>query len=187
MNAKKGLEHRAQASAWNAFRVNRSAMEWKSAIASPVEKTAHGGAKHLLTRTNVADIDSWVWAELPQLFETPAAFDRSLVLVYLHDGAVRWASDALLRLLGYSRHDFDRGAIDWDETTPPEYWTLEDRYAGRLECDQKTTVYEYVKEVTARNGVRAPVRVRVARSVSDSQHVLMLLTELTEVEIRKER
>jgi hypothetical protein len=84
-------------------------MESKSAVASPAMKTV--------------DIDNWVWAELPQLFETPVAFDGSLVLVYSHDGSVRWASDGILRLLGYSRLDFDRGAIDWDETTPPEYWS----------------------------------------------------------------
>jgi hypothetical protein len=61
---------------------------------------------------------------------------------------------------------------------------LEDRYAGQLERGEKTTVYEYVKELTSRDGIRAPVRVRVARSVSDSEQVLMLLTELTEIRSR---
>jgi PAS domain S-box-containing protein len=101
------------------------------------------------------------------------------------DGTVRWASDGMLALLGYTRLDFERGAIDWDEATPPEYWTLEDRYAGHMQSDERT-VYQYVKELIRKDGVRLPVRVQVARSVSDSEQTLTLITELTEVESPKD-
>jgi PAS domain S-box-containing protein len=126
---------------------------------------------------SMADIDNWVKAELKLVFNG-GPFDASRMLVYSRDGAVRWASDGLLQFLGYSRDDFDRGAIDWDGTTPPEYWTLVEWYIGQFERGEKTA-YQYVQELTHKDGTRLAVRVRVARSESDEERILMFVTELT--------
>jgi PAS domain S-box-containing protein len=136
------------------------------------------------THANVLDIDNWVRAELLQLFESRAAFDGSLAFVFSRDGTVRWASDGILAFLGYTRLDFEHGAIDWDKATPPEYWTLEDRYAGQLERGEET-VCQYVKELIGKDGTRLAVRIHVARSVSDSEQIVMLVTELTDAKLRK--
>jgi PAS domain S-box-containing protein len=124
-------------------------------------------------------IDNWVKTELRLLFENGATL-ASPVLVCSRDGTVLWASDGMLALLGYTRLDFERSAIDWDEATPPEYWTLEDRCAGHMQRDERS-VFQYVKELIRKDGVRLPVRVQVARSVSESEQTLTLITELTEL------
>jgi PAS domain S-box-containing protein len=141
-------------------------------------------AGQTLGRTTKHSIDNWVKTELRLLSESGATF-ASPVLLYSRDGSVRWASDGVLALLGYTRLDFERGAINWDEATPPEYWTLADRYAGYVRRDGGA-VHKYVKELIRKDGVRLPVRVHVARSVSDSEQTLMFITELTEVATPKD-
>jgi PAS domain-containing protein len=73
------------------------------------------------------------------------------------DDLVLSSNDAFLDLIGYSRAEFDAGAIDWDRITPAEYWPLDERCVGEL---LKTRIASpYVKEFIRKDGSRVAVRV----------------------------
>lgn len=73
------------------------------------------------------------------------------------DDRVLSSNDAFLALIGYSRAEFDAGAIDWDGITPAEYWPLDERCAGQV---LKTQIASpYVKEFLRKDGSRVAVRV----------------------------
>jgi PAS domain S-box-containing protein len=61
------------------------------------------------------------------------------------DGVFLYSNDAFLRMIGYTREEFDHGLINWTELTPPEY-RQDDALIGRqlLEtgvCDSYERVY----------------------------------------------
>jgi hypothetical protein len=117
-------------------------------------------------------------AEIRARLGPQAAGNAALVLTYAPDGVVLWASDHLLKRLGYTRFEFDRGMIDWDRTTPPEYWTVDDACIGNLTLDFSAP--PYVKELVRKDGERIAVRVHVIRSAHHGTHLIALMTELTE-------
>jgi PAS domain-containing protein len=105
--------------------------------------------------------------------------DADFVMTYTPDGNVVWASDALLVRLGYSRKAFDDGFIDWNDSTPPEYWDLEDRCFGELQ--RSNVAGPFVKELLCKDGSRIAVRVRTARTVRQGDALIVaLMTELRE-------
>jgi PAS domain S-box-containing protein len=116
--------------------------------------------------------------DLRALFGHNLSTASTLVLMYGQDGAVQWASDAFLRLLGYTRREFDRGSIDWDQMTPPEYWTLEDSCIGQIK--EQGVVCCYVKELVRKDGERIAVRVQAAQSASQDELIVALVHELIE-------
>jgi PAS domain S-box-containing protein len=73
------------------------------------------------------------------------------------DDLVVSSNDAFLDLIGYSRAEFDAGAIDWDAITPAEYWPLDERCAEQVLKTQFAS--PYVKEFLRKDGSRVAVRV----------------------------
>jgi PAS domain-containing protein len=116
--------------------------------------------------------------ELQPLFGAQFDPETSFVLTIAGDGAVTWASDALLKVLGYSRTDAEHAKVDWDKTMPPEYWLLDDHRLGQL--TRGNVADPSVIELFHADGSRIAFRVHSARSVSDRALVIALLTQLVE-------
>lgn len=87
--------------------------------------------------------------------------------IWRKDGSVISANDSLLDLLGFTREDLDRGAINLEALTPPEYVELDN---AALEERRANGFYSpYEKELLDVNGDRIPVLVGGA-SFYDTEH-----------------
>jgi hypothetical protein len=116
--------------------------------------------------------------EVQSLFGHAFDEDSTFVLTFARDGAVLWASDALLHVLGHSRAEFDQAKVDWDNVTPPEYWMVDEHRLGQLM--RGNVADPSVIELLHANGSRVAFRVQAARSQRDRSVVIALLTQLVE-------
>lgn len=103
---------------------------------------------------------------------------RGAVIRFGRDGTVLSASDAFLDLIRYSRADFEKGTIDWDAMTPPEYWSLDDRCLAQLV--QGEIADSYVKELVRKDGSRVAIRLFSARRSASNTEIVAVAIELLE-------
>jgi hypothetical protein len=93
-------------------------------------------------------------------FRTIAESNVIGIMQYRYDGTLIKANDALLRMLGYTREEFEMTGLSWRRLTPPE-WADADRKS--LETLQsKGSVEAYEKEYFRKDGSRLPVYVGAA-------------------------
>ena len=119
-------------------------------------------------------------AELVEALQRATTDARNPIIRFARDGDVHAVSDGLLALLGFSREEFEAGAIDWDELTPPQYWALDEYCLGQL---LKSGVAEpYVKELVRKDGTRIAVRILCAINAGSPSEGVALVVELTERE-----
>ncbi|WP_432804277.1 PAS domain-containing sensor histidine kinase [Deinococcus taeanensis] len=78
------------------------------------------------------------------------------------DGTLQLPNDAYLRMLGWTREDYDAGSVNWAAHTPPEY-AAADEQAFRQAVEQGTSE-PYEKDMLRRDGTRFPVGLVLARS-----------------------
>jgi PAS domain S-box-containing protein len=77
------------------------------------------------------------------------------------DGQITEANDEYLRIVGFTRQEFEmRGSIDWRTLTPSEYKEADDR--AIRECMERGVSSVYEKEYEQRDGTRVPIVVGVA-------------------------
>ena len=77
-------------------------------------------------------------------------------MVFSHaDGRIFEANRAFLNLVGYSREELDRGEVQWDKITPPEYLHLD--YEAIAEAKKLGFSQTYEKEYFSRSGERIPI------------------------------
>ncbi|NMG22903.1 PAS domain S-box protein, partial [Brasilonema bromeliae] len=83
------------------------------------------------------------------------------------EGFITNANDAYLRIVGYSRQEFDAlGRIDWRSLTPPEYNDVDNRALEEAFNTRVSSIFE--KEYVQRDGTRVPVVLGIAL-MDDSQ------------------
>jgi PAS domain S-box-containing protein len=70
-------------------------------------------------------------------------------------GGVLEANDAYLRLIGFTREEFEQGLVDWRALTPPEWIPADEEAIRQLRAEGKCAPYE--KEYLRRDGSRVPV------------------------------
>jgi len=90
-------------------------------------------------------------------------FESNLVGVafWNAEGLITDANDAYLRLVGYSRQEFDAlGKIQWRSLTPPEYNDLDNRALEEAFATRVSSIYE--KEYVRRDGTRVQVVLGIA-------------------------
>ncbi len=75
-------------------------------------------------------------------------------------GLITAANDAFLKMVGYTREDFDAGRVNWSKMTPPEYVPLDQRAIEELAAKGVCTPWE--KEYFRKDGSRVAVYVGVA-------------------------
>lgn len=77
------------------------------------------------------------------------------------EGFITDANDAYLRLVGYSRQEFNAlSKINWRSLTPPEYKDLDDRAIEETFATGVSSIYE--KEYVRRDGTRVPIVLGIA-------------------------
>jgi PAS domain S-box-containing protein len=96
-------------------------------------------------------------------------FESNLVGVafWNAEGFITDANDAYLRIVGYTRQEFDvLGKIKWHPLTPPEYNDVDNRALEEAFATGVSTIYE--KEYVRRDGTRVQVVLGIAL-MDDSQ------------------
>jgi len=81
------------------------------------------------------------------------------------DGAIWDASDALLKLIGYSRREVECGLVRWTDLTPQEFAPLDEQ--ALAEIREKGSCIPFEKEYIHKDGRRVPVLVGGAAISAD--------------------
>ncbi|MFA4916935.1 MAG: PAS domain S-box protein [Syntrophales bacterium] len=100
------------------------------------------------------------------------------IVVVDPSGTIFEANDYFLRMIGYTRKEFEQGKVDWRAITPPE-WLAADEQAIR-ELRERGTCVPYEKEHFRRDGTRVPVLVTDAVLPGPEDHIVAITLDLTE-------
>jgi PAS domain S-box-containing protein len=93
-------------------------------------------------------------------FRTIAESNVIGIMQYRFDGTLINVNDALLRMLGFTREEFELGGLSWRTLTPPE-WADADRKSLDV-LRAKGSVEAHEKEYFRKDGSRLPVYVGAA-------------------------
>ncbi len=86
--------------------------------------------------------------------------DSNIIGVIFGDihGGISYANDEYLRILGYTREEFEAGRIGWATVTPPEWLPVDERAIAQAR-DGDGAAAPYEKEYIRKDGTRIPVLV----------------------------
>jgi PAS domain S-box-containing protein len=129
-------------------------------------------ARALPIRNEAGDIERWMGtstdihkqklaeearAKTESKFRKIVESDLIGIYQYLPDGTLTEVNDEFLRMIGYSRQEYEQQGLSWRERTPPE-WDHADKCAlDKLRAKGKTEPFE--KEYIRKDGTRLPVYV----------------------------
>jgi len=100
------------------------------------------------------------------------------VAISERDGTVILANDELLRIMGYTRAEFERGAVDWQRATPPEYLHLDLHHMEQLRNGGLPSAFE--KEFVRPDGSRVSVLI-VARFIpGEGERMVAFALDITQ-------
>ncbi|MBW4500841.1 MAG: PAS domain S-box protein [Scytonema hyalinum WJT4-NPBG1] len=108
-------------------------------------------------------------------------FESNLVGVafWNAEGFITDANDAYLRLVGYSRQEFDAlGKIQWRSLTPPEYNDVDNRALEEAFATRVSSIYE--KEYVRRDGTRVQVVLGIALMDNSQVHGVAFVLDISE-------
>ena len=107
-------------------------------------------------------------------------FDSSMVGVILWDldGSILEANDAFLALVGFTRADLARGAINWRSLTPRELWPIDDQKLDELLANG--FVRPFQKLYARKDGTRVPVLIGGALLAGSRTRGASFVLDLTE-------
>ncbi len=99
------------------------------------------------------------------------------VMVAKLDGAIVEANDELLRMLGYSRAEFEAGGLRWDTLTPGEHRAADTQAIVQLRASGTCQAWE--KEYLHKDGHRVPVLVGVTMLEGSSADCICFVVDIT--------
>ena len=100
------------------------------------------------------------------------------VLVATVDGTIKEANDYYLRMIGYTREEFEAGAVNWRTLTPPEWRAVDENALRELTETGRCTPYE--KEYLRHDGTRVPVLLVDAMLPGAQADIAAFALDLTE-------
>jgi PAS domain S-box-containing protein len=100
------------------------------------------------------------------------------IMKYRYDGGVVKVNDALLRMLGYTREEFERSGLSWREQTPPEWEDVDRRSLETLRLSGSVQAYE--KEYFRKDGSRLPVYVGAANYEGGNGEGIAYILDISE-------
>lgn len=100
------------------------------------------------------------------------------VLVANPSGRVLEANDYYLRMIGFTRAEFEAGLLDWRQITPPEWLDLDEKALRELAERGISTPYE--KEYLRRDGTRVPVFLADVMLPGPNREIAAFALDLTE-------
>lgn len=107
-------------------------------------------------------------------------FDSSVVGMLFADfqGQIIDANDRFLEMLGYTRDDFNAGAIDWLAMTPPEYLPADFAAMGYLL--QHGFIDPWEKEYYRKDGSRLPILIGAALLPDLDNQTICVIVDISE-------
>ena len=86
--------------------------------------------------------------------------DSNVIGVIFGDvhGGIRYANDEYLRILGYSRDEFESGRVGWASVTPPDWLPVDERAIAQAKGGDGACA-PYEKEYVRKDGTRISVLV----------------------------
>ena len=100
------------------------------------------------------------------------------VIIATPSGSIIEANDYYLRLIGYSREEFDNGLVDWRRLTPPE-WIPADNQAVE-ELRERGVSSPYEKEYLRRDGKRVSIFLSDAMLPGPGEQIAAFVLDITE-------
>jgi len=100
------------------------------------------------------------------------------ILVATSSGKVVEANDYYLRLIGYTRAEFNRGMVNWRAITPPEWLPAVDRAMGELR--EKGISRPYEKEYLRKDGTRVFVLISDAILPGPEEQIAAFVLDIGE-------
>ena len=100
------------------------------------------------------------------------------VVVATPSGSLIEANDYYLRLVGYTREEFDIGLVDWRAITPPEWIPADERWIGELRQSGKSASYE--RNTSQGDGTRVTVLLSDAMLPGNEEHIAAFVLDITE-------
>ena len=93
-------------------------------------------------------------------------------------GAITEANDAFLGMMGYTRQEFQQGALRWTEITPLEYLPMEKQAIAQILTSGFCPPYE--KEYIRKDGTRLPILIGTALLEGSDDNCVCFVIDLTE-------
>ncbi|MDZ8226106.1 PAS domain S-box protein [Nostoc sp. ChiVER01] len=101
-----------------------------------------------------------------------------VIVTDMSNGSIVEANDAFLKMVGYTRKDFDANQINWREITPNEYLLLSERSVEELRTTGVCKPFE--KEYICKNGDRIPVLIGSVVVGDTQETVIGFVVDLSE-------
>ncbi|MEH2433676.1 MAG: PAS domain S-box protein [Nostoc sp.] len=101
-----------------------------------------------------------------------------VIVTDMSNGSIVEANDAFLKMVGYTRKDFDANQINWREITPHEYILLSERSVEELRTTRVCKPFE--KEYICKNGDRIPVLLGSVVLGDSQETVIGFVVDLSE-------
>ncbi|XGV98011.1 MAG: PAS domain S-box protein [Leptolyngbya sp. BL-A-14] len=123
-------------------------------------------------------------AQQTALKKSEARFSRLVeaniigVLLAGPNGRVMEANDAFLKIVGYTRDDLHKGAINWGTMTPPEFVQQDEQVLRELAATGSCVPFE--KEYIRKDGSRVPILLGAAQLENDEIAWVCFVLDLTE-------
>lgn len=92
------------------------------------------------------------------------------------NGELIFVNDAYLAMVGYSREEFERGAIRWNEITPPEYADLDARMIAEMREHGACQPFE--KEYIRKDGSR--IWALIGAAMGPDEEIVATFQDITE-------
>ena len=106
--------------------------------------------------------------------------DSNIVAIHRGDihGNIMELNEATVKLLGYSREDFQSGRVTWKEITPPEYAHVDANSVRQLKERGTTDFFE--KEYVRKDGTRVPVMLHITALDREALDCMVFAIDLSE-------
>jgi PAS domain S-box-containing protein len=92
-----------------------------------------------------------------------------------YDGTFTSVNDAFLKLIGYTRKDFEEGKVNWRNITPPEYEQVDENCVQELKL--KGSSKPFIKEFNKKDGSRVRVQINNCLLNKNDDHGLGIIFE----------
>ncbi len=99
------------------------------------------------------------------------------VAIATADGRIVEANDYFLRIVGFTRAEFESGIVDWRTITPPEWLPADEAAIGELR--KRGTCAPYEKEYARRDGSRAAVQIVDALLPGPEEQIAAFVLDVT--------